>query len=269
MEPPIAETAAEWSWLTAEVRRAATAFGNQLRTVGDSNTKVPNLDWTVAELAAHLICLPDVYRSQAGLDGAFVAPDDWAAFSIASRAHITETDTARLADQLDEVLNGWIAELDPDGGGPRLLYGQVTTGKNITAGILTELLLHGMDLAAITGATVTMTREHAVAALPAMMALVPAFIDPAAARRCEGVYHLRFRGGPEYAYRVDGDGHLTVADGKPDKADVHLIADPVTFMKLSLGRTGQIKAALTGKVMAYGRKPWLLAWLEAAKVPGV
>ena len=60
-----------------------------------------------------------------------------------------------------------------------------------------------------------------------------------------------------------------MSDGKPSGAAAHLIADPATFVMLSLGRVSQVKAALTGKVIAYGRKPWLLARLDAAKVAGV
>lgn len=269
MEPLLQETTADWTWLAAEVRTVAAEFSDQLRSISDSATPVPGLDWTVAELAAHLISLPELYRVQNSLDGPFVAPEKWADFSVACRAHITETDPSRLADQLRDEIESWLSELGPDGGGPRLLYGQVTTGKNVTVGVLVELIMHGMDLAELTGAKVTMTSERALAALPNMMTLVPAFIDPVVASRCVGVYHLRFRGGPEYTYRVDADGRIVVSDGKPAKADVHLVADPATFLLLSLGRTGQFKAALTGKVMAYGRKPWLLARLESAKVDGV
>ena len=269
MEPSVAPTTVDWNWLSGEVRTAAAEFADQLRSISDPGTSVPNLDWTVAELAAHIIALPDVYRSQDELGQSFVVPEDWNAFSSDSRCSITETNLALLADQLEQTVDGWLTELDPDGGGTRILYGQATTGKNITAGILTELLLHGLDLSAITGQKVTLTNDQALAVLPGLFSLVPAFIDAERAKRCVGIFHFGFRNGPDYTYRVDDQGKLTVSDGKPSGAAAHLIADPATFVMLSLGRVSQVKAALTGKVIAYGRKPWLLARLDAAKVAGV
>ena len=64
MEPSVASTTVDWNWLSGEVRTAAAEFADQLRSISDPGTSVPNLDWTVAELAAHIIALPGVYRSQ-------------------------------------------------------------------------------------------------------------------------------------------------------------------------------------------------------------
>ena len=267
------ERAVDWEWLCGEVRDAAAAFVSQLRTVEATEragaTPVPNLEWNVAELTAHIISLPDVYRAQNSLPEPFTPPDSWADFSRAARAHITSIDLSELSNQLLTELDRFLEELGPDGSTPWTLYGQATTAGNLAAGILSELLLHGMDLSAITGTTVTMTNEQALAIIPASMALVPAFLDPERILRCVGVYHMSFRGGDHYHFVVTEDGTLTVGLGKPARADCHLIADPATYLLLSLERTSQVKAALTGKMIGYGRKPWLFNRLAMAKVDGV
>jgi hypothetical protein len=193
-----------WDWLTGEVRDAAEAFVSQLRTIEATEragtTPVPNLEWNVAELTAHIISLPDVYRAQNSLPEPFTPPDSWADFSREARAHITSTDLSELSDQLLTELDRFLDELGPDGTTPWTLYGQATTAGNLAAG---------------------------------------------------------------------EDGTLTVGLGKPARADCHLIADPATYLLLSLERTSQIKAALTGKMIGYGRKPWLFNRLAMAKVDGV
>ena len=97
----------------------------------------------------------------------------------------------------------------------------------------------------------------------------PAFVDPGkVAALPDGTYHLRFRGGNDYTYRVTG-GRLEIEDGRNGKADAVMSAAPETFAMISLGRGNQIAAALTGKVVAYGRKPWRLLALGNIVADGV
>jgi hypothetical protein len=57
---------------------------------------------------------------------------------------------------------------------------------------------------------------------------------------------------------VIADGRLTVesqVDGQP--ADCHISADPWAFIQVLYSRTGPIRPALTGRILAWGRRPWL------------
>ncbi len=257
----------EWGWLRSEVRAEAGRFAEQVRSVDDTGSRVPNLDWSVAGLAAHLAALPPLYEEQHRLGHAFEPPADWAAFADAARAHITTTDADALADLIVEGAEQLTAPDDPDE--PRILYGQVTTVANNAAGLLTECILHGQDLGRLTGTKPTFGRRQALAGLEQQMTLTPVFVDPAKAARLAGTYGLRFRGGSDFTYRIDGDGRLTVDRGWPDRADARLNADPATFIASSLGRINPVVAGLTGKIVAYGRKPWRLAQLADAVVDGV
>ena len=257
------------SWLAADVEAAVAAFCDQLRSGLDGAAKVPNLEWTVGELGAHVACMPALYRRQHDLGAAFQPPSDWAAFSVEQRVHITERDPAALADLIETEVGGYLAEID-DVDEPRWLYGQQTTAGNIAAALLSEATLHGHDLAALTGAEKRkLDRRQGNAIVDASMRLAPAFVDPAkAAALPEGTYHLRFRGGNDYTYRV-GDGRLAIDDGRLGKADAIMSAAPETFAMISLGRGNQVLAGLTGKVVAYGRKPWRLLALGNIVADGV
>jgi len=100
------------------------------------------------------------------------------------------------------------------------------------------------------------------------MALAPAFVDRERARRCDGTFHLRFRGGGDFTYRIN-DGILQVQPGRPERADCHIVADPVAFVLVSLGRMSSLRAGLLGKIIGYGRRPWLLGRLAKVRVDGV
>jgi hypothetical protein len=179
----------DWGWLQAEVASALEAFIGQFDGLtGDE--RVPNLEWTVAELGAHLASLPGVYAEQHDLGAAFEPPHDWAQFSNDSRASIQP-----------------------------MISGSWPSNK---------------------------------------------------ARRVAGTYHLGFRGdGGDWTYTVSSDGVLTVSEGRPDRADARMNADPAAFLLVSLGRMNPYIAALKGLSIAYGRKPWKLKALGEVTVDGV
>lgn len=260
-------TGREWDQLRHDVRVAASAFAEDLRGGTEAGEQVPNLDWTVAELAAHLASLPDLYRTQHQLGQDFEPPDDWARFSNAARAHITTTDVDELAALVVDEIDTLLAPDDPDE--PRLLYGCRTTVYNIAAGVLTELVLHGQDLGRLTGRRPELTRSQALAGLEQQMVLTPVFVDPAKASKLAGTYGFRFRGGLDMTYRIDQAGSLIVERGRPARADARINADPVTFLAASLGRVHPVMAALRGQIVAYGRKPWRMAQLGNVVVDGV
>jgi hypothetical protein len=58
-------------------------------------------------------------------------------------------------------------------------------------------------------------------------------------------------------YLTFRDGALDVSEERQGRVDCHLSADPWSFMLVSYGRVGQWNAALRGKVVTWGRRPWL------------
>jgi len=258
----------DWDWLRREVNEAAAGFAAQLATVEDTGWRVPNLEWSVAELAAHLLSMPPLYRRLRESAEPFVPPPDWTEFSRAARAHITATDGDDLGRSLRAGAEAFVDHLGPDPDAPWTLYGRPTTAANMAAGYLGELLLHGRDLALLTGAGVSIDARQANAILRQHLTLAPVFVDPEKARRCSGTYRVSFRGGEDYTFTV-ADGALRVEPGRPARADGTFLADPVTFLLVALGRSGPVRAGLTGRILAYGRNPMKLWRLGRIQVDGV
>ena len=257
------------AWLVDASRRRITEFTSTLRTLTDSRVAVPGLDWTVAELAQHVACLPSFWNKQNALQSNWALPPDFAAYNDSARAHITETDVAALAELIGSELDSLVTVLANDRE-ERWLYGVPVSATTMCGLILNELILHGRDLAGVTGTAPPMfERNEANAAVDAMMVTVPCFVDQNKAdAQPDGIYHVRFWGGQDYTWTKTGT-ELKVAPGRPDQADAHLNADPAMFLMASLGRISQARAGLSGKMITYGRKPWRFIGLGKLAVDGV
>ena len=102
-----------------------------------------------------------------------------------------------------------------------------------------------------------------------MMLTTPSFVDEGrAGAQPDGVYHVRFRGGNDYTW-TKRRGTLAIERGRPDRADARLSADPATFLLASLGRVSQVRAALSGGMIAYGLRPWRFVGLGTIAIDGV
>lgn len=260
-------------WLVDAIRKRAAEFARQLRTLPPSASgasPVPGLDWTVADLAQHVACLPKFWQKLSAQGDGFQRPDDFAEFSNQARAHITETDAAALADLVEAEFADLAEELADPKVQPRVMYAMPVTPHQLGGLAISELVLHGHDLAAVTGTSAPrFTRAEANAAVDGLMATTPAFIDSAkASKQPDGVYHLSFKDGLDYTWTKAGPA-LTIEEGRPAKADARMIADPAMFIMSSLGRVSQVRAGLSGQLISYGRRPWRFLGLGTIAVDGV
>lgn len=255
-----------WRWMSDEIARAASEFAAQLRQL-DGATKVPNLEWDVRELAAHVAALPGFCRKLNAATEPFKLPESFPAYSKKVRAHLDDVAVDELAQMIADIPATFLPELGDDPRAPYKLYVPTRCGF-VGSTLLSELLLHGKDLAALTGATVTMTNQHALALIDAIMVLAPTFVDEVEARKRSGTFHLHFRGGRDYTYEI-ADGALAVSVGRPARADARLSADPLSFVLVALGRKNPMVPALTGKMIAYGRAPWKLMALDKLSIEGI
>jgi putative sterol carrier protein len=88
--------------------------------------------------------------------------------------------------------------------------------------------------------------------------MLPYFVNHAAAAGVRASFDLRLRDKDSPRVRLTfDDGTLYVASGPAEPVDCHLSADPTAFLLVMYGRQGPLRPALTGKVVAWGRKPWL------------
>lgn len=244
------------------MRAAIRATGHRLVTLL-SNVRDPSADavgdWTVGDLAIHLTDVYERYplylREEAEL---FDDPLDITAHNAAAVAAgqdlTLEEAVRRIAAAVEEV---------DDLLGTRMVREQVPWhgGTEISASAFgalvgSEAIVHGYDLASAQGIYAPCDPSHAGVVMANALHLLPLYLDRAAAAELSATFDMRFRGGERRFLLLRG-GALEVRHNGHERPDCVVLADPETFLLVGYNRIGQWRPALTGKILTWGRKPWL------------
>jgi uncharacterized protein (TIGR03083 family) len=264
----VTEMASETNACMHALQGAATRTAGLLRGVPDPNATAPGLSWTVAETAAHIVgdlrCNTGLLTGERDADEflklapeAKTAGERSAAVNARLLDEITERDVHRLADMVTAAAADFAdaAATQPDGKQILSVNGLPMTVHVMTAAMLGEQLVHGLDIARAAHAQWPISREEALLVIDGVVALMPGYVDAEQAAGMHVTYELRFRGGPRYQLRIDDGKAAVSAPGQ--KADCVISADPVAFLLVGYGRVGQWSQVLRGKIISGGRKPWL------------
>ncbi len=232
---------------------------------------VPGLAWTAGETAAHVVGDMRQYadaltRHADGDRGELDIPDGSPARArnaVNDRhlVEISERDPHRLADMLEKTAASYLAaanRVDPTEH-PAILTadGLVLEPAVMTALLLGEQLVHGLDIARAAHRPWTISADDALLVIPAALSLLPNYLRPSRTKDRRISFELRM--GPGCRYRIaiaNGTGVVTAAG---EKADCVITADPVAFLLVGFNRVPQWSQLLRGKLRAGGRKPWLAA----------
>lgn len=247
---------------SAAVQRAGDRVCELLAGASDPTMRLKGSDWTVRDVAVHLAVMSEVYTGYAhGETEPFVDVSDIAGGSLArsSAARLeaeAERDLAALAGRLRAGTASLLdACRDRDAGDTVVWNGRTVTVGTLLGIALAELLVHGLDVAR------TLSRPWPIAAgdarlvLDAVLPLLPLLVDKRATGDIDVRYDLRVRGGARVMLHFH-DGVLDVAPAG-GKVDCHVRADPAALLLVSYGRRSQWVPALTGRLVAWGRRPWL------------
>jgi len=244
----------DWLQLRDEIIATTAKVGDQLRALPDGDLRLSRVTWSASELGAHLVSLPRRYRRMVTAPQPFpvsVAADNQRELDL-----VAERDPARLADLLRVEVAGRLDAYGDDGARQVWYFTVEHTVAGLGGIMLTELLVHGGDLADARREPWSITRTQAVARLRGILPAIVLLVNEQVAATATGTYHVHLRGGDDWTVRVY-DGAVKVARGRPHRADLYLSADPVTFLRNAYGLIGNTRAALSGGVIAWGRRPWL------------
>ena len=170
-----------------------------------------------------------------------------------------------LADRIDQRAREFFDEsVGRSAGEPRswILKDASVPLSTLTCHLLNETIVHGYDIARMIGQRWRIEPSHAALVLegfivPVIRAVDPrAFVNPDKASGLRATYDVRFRGAGRHLF-VFNDGALTVERPSSRKVDCHISADPVALLLVTWARKSQWGPIATGKLVAWGRKPWL------------
>ena len=250
----------------AALRDVVPRLVTLVRSVPDASSASVGT-WTVGDVAAHL---SHVFRVDTDAIAGRPVPE-----AVVTKAGIAEAtakilaedgerDPAVLADRIGTLAD----EFDDVASRSRSatvdwLQGARLTPSAVACHLLEECLVHGHDIARVTGRPWPIQRDHALLAveggvIPLIAALPPtAFLNQEKAGSFRARFEIRLRGGGRTLFACDG-GSLTLDTRSARAVDARISADPTAFMLLFIGRQGIWKPFLEGKLAAWGRRPWKL-----------
>jgi hypothetical protein len=263
--------------LRDEVERVTTL----LRSIQDPEPHAVG-NWSLGEVAMHLsqawIVVPGLARrdlsriyevppSLAGGAGDSLIRDmgDLGATTTRAVASNPERNPSVLADRIEARAQEYLSECvgaDPDAPRPWLVEGTTVRQSTLTYHLLNETVMHGSDIAHAAGRPWSIKPTHAAMAfgrfiVPVLQALDPrAIVDAERAAGLRATYDLRIREGDRFHFVFD-NGALRIEDPSPRTVDCHIVADPVAMLMVVWNRQSQWSAIAKGKLLAWGRKPWL------------
>jgi uncharacterized protein (TIGR03083 family) len=228
---------------------------------------VPNPDaravgtWPVRDVAAHLVGGTRLYFGIVRGEGSpYTRLDGIADFNDAGVAAIVDRDCKSLADRLQSAVADFVAAVRTTPGDPEVAWhaGIQLPVSTVAAVLLGEALIHGYDIAQASGRPWLIPPTQACLVFSGAMMMFPHFVNRTAAAGMRANFDIRLRGekGSWVRWAFD-DGTLHASTGHAGSVDCHVSADPAAFLLVMYGRQGTLRSALTGKVLAWGRKPWL------------
>jgi uncharacterized protein (TIGR03083 family) len=280
---PASTARADWEQGQDALRAEVGRVTSLLRSIQDPGTPAVG-NWNLGDVALHLsqawilvTCMARrdlspihaLIPSTAGVGGGSVTRDMWA-FDEVTNGGVKadpEREPAVLADrikaQAEQYFSACAGE-DPDEPRSWVIEGTTVRQSTLTYHLLSETVMHGVDIAHAAGRPWRITPSHAAMVLgrfivPVIQAAGPrVFVNGVKAAGLRATYGIRIRGGDSFLFLFD-DGSLTVEapSGLGRRVDCHISADPVAFLMVLWARQSQWSAIAKGKLMAWGRKPWL------------
>jgi uncharacterized protein (TIGR03083 family) len=232
-----------------------------LRSGADPAVRIPGATWSVGESAAHLalanLLMADLAR---GVERPYGngAPAGLAAANEESLAGYPERDPLVLADAIVGPARDFAATCAarPAAEPTDTPLGPMDLGT-LASYLLTHMLGHGWDLARALGRPHMLDPERVGLAVPFLLTAMPRVLNARAAAGRSARYRIVLRGGGPCFGVVLTDGAVTVSPEAPARPDCTIATEPVTFLLMALGRCSPTAAIARGRILAWGRRPWL------------
>ena len=271
----------DWQQSQDALRDEVARVTALLRSIQDPGIPAVG-QWNVGELAMHLsqvwIAVPGLARrdlsrlyevipSIADVAGDSLMQDMYEldGLTVLGVKSDSQRDPAVLADRIEQRAQEYFAECaghSPYELRPWLVEGSTLPLSAMTGHLLNETVMHGYDIARAAGRKWRIEPAHAAMVVrqffvPVLRTLDPrVFVNGEKAAGLRATYDVRLRGHDRLHFIFD-DGSLRVEEATSRPVDCHISADPAAFVMVFWTRQNQWSAIAQGKLMAWGRKPWL------------
>ncbi|MEX2587483.1 MAG: maleylpyruvate isomerase N-terminal domain-containing protein [Actinomycetota bacterium] len=246
---------------TAEaLLRVGSELADMVRAPADMSTSCPGSQWSVGENATHLAVANQSFARLAKGEP-FIHGDGTPESLAVANEQLLQRHPERDGDAAaDAILTGardlaeTLAAEDPT---QAVATPMGTMSLRILDSyVLTHMLMHGVLMAEALGRPNPMRREYLPLMLPFFAYAMPKTLDRTQSNGLTACYQMHFMGGGRLALMFD-NGELVAAAEPTRRVDCHVLADPVAFLSVVMGQKSQYAAIAQGKLLTWGRKPWL------------
>ena len=230
-----------------------------IASIPDPRALPPGSQWTVRDIAAHLVVGGGVYTDIAqGVPAPYMSlePAYLHAEFTRRNADIAETDPAKLSRLFVDAMEGFLdATSDRAGDTPVIFHGQNPFTVAGQAGVLLgELLLHGYDIATAIGRPWPLEVADTQLVLAAYPPALGFILNPETTRGLSAGFGIELRGVGEMAVRFT-DGVYGLEEAGAGPVDATISADPVAFLLIGTGRLSRYQAIALGLMSVGGNHP--------------
>jgi uncharacterized protein (TIGR03083 family) len=243
----------------AELHAAMEQFCGLLLQGDDLNVHSIG-QWSASDVAAHVATTLEINVEVAGGLG---SPADTLKDIPTWSQSALETVVDRTPQALVERIRAAVCELtnavSSRDGNPRIPWhtGLLVPISTVPALMVGEAMIHGYDIARAHGRRWRIQTGWAETILRGVLQGLPPYFLPERSAGLHAQIEVRFRGTQTGALFSVADGELQIAEPSGARADCYISGEPTALLLLLYGRTGPLRPTLTGRVAAWGRKPWL------------
>ncbi|MGN6791461.1 MAG: maleylpyruvate isomerase family mycothiol-dependent enzyme [Streptosporangiaceae bacterium] len=251
--------------------RAAGGAADQLVTMlraGPDPAAVAVGSWTVRDVAAHVAGGAELYDQLArGSPSPARSIETITALNDQILGTLAGQSVQVLADRIETAVAGLLTAADRHPSDPDVPWhaGLQIPLSTLLAVACGEYLVHGHDIARAAGLPWRVRGDWARTVFLGLLPIVPHYLLAERARGLRARYDIRMRGDhtARAVFTID-DGVLRIGRSSPGtRADCYLSADPWAFLLVLYSRTGPITPALAGRILTWGRRPWLALTLPS------
>jgi uncharacterized protein (TIGR03083 family) len=224
--------------------------------------------WSVRAVVAHLVTV--VVRYSDGPEGRGTWTPTWVELPALNDLQLEKVGGSSLQElsiQLRGELTMVAARIRGFGSAPPSyrFHGQEPIRADIALGaLLGELVVHGYDIAKALHRQWPIDPHHVALIVEGINPILPGLVRPERVGGLNATFEIRLRRQATDTW-VFRDGRLRINPSTvgPRSVDVHISGDPATVLLVYYRREPQWKQIATGRMLAWGRKPWLALTLTS------
>jgi len=254
----------------ATLAAAAARAAGLIASIPDLSVAAARCQWSVGEAAAHMAIglrgFTDAFSGRRGswhdlIPDADRFPDRLAGLNQATISAEPRRTPGAAAQAITDAAEGWLQATAGSSPSDRIAtpwYGPGRSHSVLSATCLLagEQLIHGYDIARGVGRKWPITAEEAYVVFDAVQAMMPMLPDSVTCADLVATYKLHVGRGSDFVVQI-ADGQATVNPPGRNRIDCHIAGTPTALLLVGYGRISQWQAIAGGRLIAWGRKPWL------------